>query len=139
VAGRAGGVFGSVRVFEGRVRLHILRRAGDVALQRGAIEAAGLGGRVRLDTGLGSVDVRGAELTPGGMMRLRVFNGPLRVRFAHPPANARILALTFNGAITSDIPLTMTDRFGPRFGESTIGTGDPVLSMDVVKGDISVA
>jgi len=72
-------------------------------------------------------------------MRLRVFNGPLRVRFARTPANARILALTFNGTITSDIPLTMRDQFGPRFGESTIGAGDPVVSMDVVKGDITVA
>ena len=56
------------------------------------------------------------------MMRLRVFNGPLRVRFAKPPANARILAVTFNGRLTSDIPLTMKDAFGPRFGETTLGT-----------------
>src|SRR5262249_42151977 len=139
IAAPADAVFETVRVFEGRVRLQNLRRACDVALERGAIEAAGGGGRVRLDAGLGSVDVKSAELTPGGMMRLRVFNGPLRVRFARPPANARILALTFNGTITSDIPLTMRDRFGPRFGEWTIGTGDPVVSMDVVKGDISVA
>jgi hypothetical protein len=139
IAAPADAVFERVRVFEGRVRVQHLRRACDVELQRGAIEGVGLAGRVRLDAGLGSVDVREAELTPGGMMRLRVFNGPLRVRFERPPANGRILALTFNGAISSDLPLTMKDRFGPRFGESTIGTGDPVLSMDVVKGDISVA
>jgi len=139
IAAPADAVFERVRVFEGRVRVQHLRRACDVELQRGTIEGVGLAGRVRLDAGLGSVDVRGAELTPGGMMRLRVFNGPLRVRFERPPANARILALTFNGAISSDLPLTMKDRFGPRFGESTIGTGDPVLSMDVVKGDITVA
>ena len=71
-------------------------------------------------------------------MRLRVFNGPLRVRFARTPANARILALTFNGAIRSDVALTKKDRFGPRFGETTLGSGDPVLSMDVVKGDIVI-
>ena len=71
-------------------------------------------------------------------MRLRVFNGPLRVRFPHPPADARILALTLNGSIQSDIPLAMKDRIGPRFGESTLGSGDPVVSLDVVKGDISV-
>jgi hypothetical protein len=135
----ADAVFETVRVFEGRVRVQNLNRACDVALERGAIEAVGVGGRVRLDAGLGSIDVKSAELTPGGMLRLRVFNGPLRVRFARTPANARILALTFNGAITSDIPLTLRDRFGPRFGESTIGTGDPVVSMDVVKGDITVA
>ena len=71
-------------------------------------------------------------------MRLRLFNGPLRIRLARVPSSARILALTFNGAITSDIPLTMKDQFGPRFGETTIGNGDPVMSVDVVKGDITI-
>jgi len=134
----AGAVFQSVRVFEGRVRLSNLVRACDVVLRRGAIDGDHLAGHVRLESDLGGVDLRDVDLTPGGMVRLRVFNGPLRVRLARQPANARILAVTLNGAIASQIPLTMKDRFGPRFGESTLGTGDPVLSMDVVKGDISL-
>jgi len=134
----AGAVLQSVRVFEGRVRISGMTGACDVDLRRGAIEAAGLSGRIRLETGIGSLDVRDSLLTPGGMMRLRVFNGPLRVRFARAPDNARILAVTFNGTLTSDIPLTMKDRFGPRFGETTLGSGDPVLSADVVKGDIAI-
>ncbi len=134
----ANAVFQSVRVFEGKITLSNLTRASDVDLRRGPIEATALAGRIRLESGIGSVDVRESELTPGGMMRLRVFNGPLRVRFARPPQSARILALTFNGAITSDIPLTKKDKFGPRFGETTIGDGDPVLNMDVVKGDITI-
>jgi hypothetical protein len=128
----------SVRVFEGTVRLVNLNGACDVDLRRGSIDAERLSGRLRLESGLGGIEVRNAELTPGGEMRLRVFNGPLRVRFTRPPANGRILAVTLNGAISSDIPLTMKDRFGPRFGETTLGTGDPVLSADVVKGDISL-
>ena len=47
--------------------------------------------------------------------------------------------MTFNGQITSDIPLIMKDRFGPRFGEATIGRGEPVMSLDVVKGDIAIS
>jgi hypothetical protein len=134
----ADAVFQAVRVFEGRVRVSALTTACDVDVRRGAIEATALAGRVRLESGIGSVEVRDAMLTPGGMLRLRVFNGPLRVRFARAPANARILALTFNGVITSDIPLTMKDAFGPRFGETTIGAGDPVMSLDAVKGDIAI-
>lgn len=135
----ADAVIPAVRVFEGRVRITNIKGICDVDLRRGAIEADGLAGRVRLESGIGSVDVRDSDLTPGGMMRLRVFNGPLRVRFARAPANGRILAVTFNGAIASDIPLAKKDRFGPRFGETTLGSGDPVLSMDVVKGDISIS
>lgn len=134
----ASATFRSVRVFEGRVRVEGLTTACDVDLRRGAIDARGLAGRIRLEAGIGSVDVSDSTLTPGGMMRLRVFNGPLRVRFAQAPANARILAVTFNGAIASDIPLTTKDAFGPRFGETTLGSGDPVMSLDVVKGDIAI-
>jgi hypothetical protein len=129
----------AVRVFEGRVKLSSLTAACDVDIRRGAIEASGVAGRIRLESGLGSVDLRDARLTAGGMMRLRTFNGPVRVRFARAPANARILAVTFNGTIASDIPLTMKDAFGPRFGETTIGSGEPVLSIDVVKGDIAIS
>jgi hypothetical protein len=131
-------VFQAVRVFEGRVKISSLSDACDVDIRRGSIEATGLAGRIRLESGIGSIDVKDAALTAGGMMRLRVFNGPLRVRFARPPEHARILALTFNGTIASDIPLTMKDRFGPRFGETTIGSGEPVMSLDVVTGDITI-
>jgi hypothetical protein len=134
----AAAAFEAVRVFEGRVRVSGLTEACDVDVRRGPIEATALAGRVRLESGTGSVDVRDSTLTPGGMMRLRVFNGPVRVNFARVPASARILAVTFNGAIKSDIPLTMKETFGPRFGEATIGGGDPVLSLDVVTGDIAI-
>jgi hypothetical protein len=132
-------VFSSIRVFEGHVKLENLRAACDVDLRRGVIDADRLAGRVRLEAGIGGVEVRDPDLTPGGMLRLRVFNGPLHVRFSKRPANARILAVTFNGRLTSDIPLTMKDAFGPRFGETTIGSGDPVMSADVVKGDIAIS
>ena len=138
IAAPAAALFQAIRVFEGRVKVTNLRAACDVDLRRGAIEAAHLAGRIRLEAGLGSVDIRDSDLTAGGMMRLRVFNGPVRVRFAKPPVNGRILAVTFNGRVTSDIPLAMKDKFGPRFGETTLGTGDPVMSIDVVKGDIAI-
>jgi hypothetical protein len=134
----AGALFESVRVFEGHVVLDGLRQACDVDLRRGPIEASHLAGRIRLETGVGAIDVKGSELTAGGMMRLRVFNGLLRVQLVQRPENARILAVTFHGRVTSDIPLTMKDQFGPRFGETTIGTGEPVMSLDAVNGDIAI-
>jgi hypothetical protein len=138
IAAPAAAVFQAIRVFEGRVKLTNLRAACDVDLRRGPIEATRLAGRIRLEAGLGSIDVRDSDLTSGGMMRLRVFNGPVRVHFAKAPTSGRILAVTFNGRLTSDIPLTMKDKFGPRFGETTLGSGDPVMSLDVVKGDIAI-
>jgi hypothetical protein len=130
--------FAAIRVFEGRVTLTNLKESCEVDLRRGPIQALHLAGRIRLETGIGNLSVDDSELTPGGMMRLRVFNGLLQVRFPRRPENARILAVTLNGTITSDLPLTRTDKFGPRFVEATIGTGDPVMSLDVVKGDIRI-
>jgi hypothetical protein len=126
-------------MFEGRLRISGLTAACDADVRRGSIEATDIAGRVRLESGLGSVDVKDATLAPGGMLRIRVFNGPLRVRLARAPENARILAVTLNGQIKSDIPLTMKDQFGPRFGETTLGSGEPVMSLDVVKGDIAIS
>jgi hypothetical protein len=134
----ASAIFQAVRVFEGRVKITGLTGACDVDIRRGPVEATSLGGRMRLESGIGGVTLTDATLTAGGMMRVRVFNGPARVRLAAAPVNARILAVTFNGAITSEIPLTMKDQFGPRFGEATIGAGEPVLSIDVVTGDIAI-
>ena len=139
IAAPSSALFQAVRVFEGRIKLANLKAAVDADLRRGPIDAENLAGRIRLESGIGGIDVKDSELTPGGMMRLRVFNGPLRVRFARTPASARILAVTFNGTLTSDIPLTKKDRFGPRFGETTIGAGDPVMSLDVVTGDIMIS
>lgn len=134
----ADAVFQSIRLFEGRLRISGLTRACDADVRRGPIEATGISGRVRLESGIGSVEVKDASLAAGGMLRVRVFNGPLRVQLARRPENARVLAVTLNGRITSDLPLTMKDQFGPRFGEATIGDGEPVMSLDVVKGDIAI-
>ena len=54
------------------------------------------------------------------------------------PPDARILATTFNGRITSDIPLNAKDQFGVRFAETHLGRGEPVISIDVVTGNIEI-
>lgn len=131
-------VFKSVQLLDGRISLEGLRGSISADLRNGTIEGSRLAGTVRLETGFGDVEVRQAELTPGGLLRLRAFNGNATLRLAAAPSDARILALSFNGTIVSDIPLTMKETFGPRFGETTIGRGEPVISMDVVYGDIVI-
>ncbi len=130
--------FESVTLFEGRIALKDLRRGVSVNCQNGSIDGSGLQGRIRLETLTGNIDLDAATLDERGFIRLRTFNGQVRLKFASRPHHARILALSFNGKISSDIPLTTKDRFGPRFAEATIGTGEPVVSIDVVTGDIEI-
>ena len=131
--------FESVRLLDGRLVISGLVGAITADVRQGSIEASSVAGRLRLETGFGDVKVDSATLDRDGILRLRAFNGSVRLAFARPPADARILALTFNGKIDSDIPLTRKESFGPRFGETTLGNGQPVVSIDVITGDISIS
>jgi hypothetical protein len=78
------------------------------------------------------------RLSPGGLIRLRAFNGDVRLNLAERPLDARVMALALNGTIRSDIPLTMKEARGPRWGEAMLGRGEPVISLDVVTGTIEI-
>lgn len=127
-----------VQVMEGRIA--ISRFAGTLMadIRRGPIDGKELSGTLRLETGIGSVVLTATRLTAGGLLRLRAFNGDVRLTLAERPADARIMALALNGTIKSEIPLTMKDTWGPRWGEATLGKGEPVISLDVVTGTVEL-
>lgn len=129
---------GSIKVLDGRIVLTNLTGGVSANSREGSIAANHLSGTIRLETQTGDITLENATLSPDGLIRLRAFNGQIKVQFARRPENARILAVTFNGTISSELPLTMKDRFGPRFGEASIGTGSPVVSIDVVTGNIQI-
>jgi len=118
-----------LRGFHGRVR---------ATVARGAIAADDVSGVLRLETTLGPVDVTRARLAGGGLFRLRSFNGDVRLTMAAPLADTRVMALALNGTITSAVPLTMKDGWGPRWAEATIGRPDRVVSIDVVTGMVRI-
>lgn len=128
----------SVRILEGRLIATALTGRLEAAVQRGPIEASDLQGTIRLETTIGDITASRARLSPTGLLRLRTFNGNVELSLAERPPDARILALVLNGAIQSDIPLTTKDTWGPRWAEATLGKGEPVISIDVVTGRISI-
>ena len=127
-----------VQVMEGRIAINRLAGAINADIRRGPIEGRDLSGTLRLECGIGSVVLTGARLSATGLLRLRAFNGDVRLTLAERPTDARIMALALNGTITSEIPLTMRDTWGPRWGETTIGKGEPVISLDVVTGTVEL-
>jgi hypothetical protein len=129
-------VFESIRMLDGRLKIDGLSGSVTADVRQGEIHATRVGGRLRLETGFGDVKVEDATLDPDGLLRLRAFNGDVHLALARRPADARILALSFNGRIDSAIPLQRREQFGPRFGEATLGKGEPVISIDVVNGNI---
>lgn len=109
---------------------------GDV--RRGPIDGQHVSGILRLSCEIGSITLTAARLSDNGLLRLRSFNGDVRLTLAERPANARILALALNGHIKSEIPLRVKDSWGPRWGEATLGSGEPLISIDVVTGTIEI-
>lgn len=128
----------SIEVLDGRIALDGLRGGVTAAIKQGDVEGVRLAGAVRLEATLGNVTLREAELTPAGLLRLRAFNGNVFLGLVRRPADARLLALSFNGKVVSDVPLTMKEGFGPTFGEATLGRGEPVISLDAVNGDVTI-
>jgi DUF4097 and DUF4098 domain-containing protein YvlB len=127
-----------VQVLEGRIAIAGFSGRISADIRRGPIDGKDLSGTLRLETGIGSVTLTGARLSATGLLRLRAFNGDVRLTLAERPVDARILALALNGPIKSDIPLTTRDTWGPRWGETTLGKGEPVISIDVVTGTIEI-
>jgi hypothetical protein len=128
----------AVRIAEGALDLAGLTGTLTAEVTRGPITGRDLRGVIRLETGIGDIALRGARLEAAGLLRLRTFNGDIRLGFAETPADARVLALALNGTVTSTIPLTLKTAWGPRWGEATLGAGEPVVSLDVVSGDIHI-
>lgn len=131
-------VLDAIAIDDGRLELRGLRGTVRGAVAHGAIVADDLAGVVRLETTIGPVDVTRARLTPGGLIRLRTFNGDVRLRFAAMPEDARLMALALNGTVTSSLPLRTATAWGPRWGEASIGRADRVVSIDVVTGAIHI-
>lgn len=128
-----------ISIFEGTLELDGLTGAVAAHVERGDVLARNIGGRIRVETGMGDIRLDNATLSTDGLIRLRTFNGDVRLRLAKAPSDARILALSMGGSIRSDIPLTRRERWGPRWGEATLGRGEPVISIDVVNGNIDIA
>lgn len=127
-----------VQVVEGKITINGFRGTISADVRRGPIDGADVSGSLRLETGIGSITLSNARLSPNGVLRLRAFNGDVRLALAERPADARILALALNGHIRSDIPLATKDTWGPRWGQATLGKGEPVISLDVVTGTIEI-
>ena len=127
-----------VQVLEGRIDVNDFSGALTADIRRGPIHGRAVSGTLRLESGIGSVIVTEARLSANGLLRLRAFNGDVRLSLAARPTDARILALALNGHIKSDIPLNNRNSWGPRWSEATLGKGEPVISLDVVTGLIEI-
>lgn len=103
----------------------------------GAVEVTTRNGPVEASTVNGSVDVRMSALSGDGDMKFSTVNGDVTVE---TPASldARVRLGTLHGSISSDYPVQLSGRFGPRRAEGTIGRGGREIAMETVNGSIEL-
>jgi len=117
-----------VRNVGGEVRASTVNGGVDVSTRNGPVEAS---------TVNGSIDVRMSSLSRDGDMKFSTVNGDVTVE---TPASldARVRLGTLHGSISSDYPVQLSGRFGPRRAEGTIGRGGREIEMETVNGSIEL-
>lgn len=121
----------------------------------GAVTATGLSGRVaaetvngkveiatrgiaRANTVNGSIDVSMDRADWAGELEFETVNGSIEVAIGASDVNMEVEASTVNGSISTDWPLTVQGRWGPKRLNGTIGSGGRTLSLSTVNGSIEI-
>lgn len=98
------------------------------------VEASGV---VRAGTVNGALDVTMGRTDWDGELELETVNGGISVTFTGD-LNADVSATTVNGSISTDYPLTVQGRFGPKRLRGTVGDGGRDLVLSTVNGSIEI-
>ena len=121
----------------------------------GRIAARGLGGRVDAHTVNGAVEIETRGLASAntvngsievvmqradwnGELEFETVNGSIEIVIGAADVNTEVHASTVNGGISTDWPLTIQGRFGPKRLNGTIGSGGRTLSLSTVNGSIAL-
>lgn len=111
---------------------------GDVTARtvNGAVEVSTTGSAAA-HTVNGSIEVEVGELSGSGPYRFETVNGTITLTMPEG-TGVDVEARTLNGSISTDFPLTVQGRFGPRSMDGTIGGGGPELRLRTTNGSIEI-
>lgn len=124
------------RTVNGGVTATDLRADASVSTVNGSVSVQ-TAGFAEGETVNGDVDVVMGRIDSDKSLSFSTVNGSVDVTI---PANAAldVRANTTNGDITTDFPLTVSGRFGPRQLKGTIGGGGRSMSLTTVNGNIKI-
>jgi DUF4097 and DUF4098 domain-containing protein YvlB len=144
----AGTVNGSmtIRGVGAEVRANTVNGGLEVRDAGGEVTAHTVNGSVRVTTSAGPVNaatvngginVRMTALARDGDMKFSTVNGGISVE-TPSSLDANVSLDTMSGGITSDFPVQLSGKFGPRHAEGTIGRGGRRISMNTVNGSVEL-
>ncbi|MEO7368354.1 MAG: DUF4097 family beta strand repeat-containing protein [Gemmatimonadaceae bacterium] len=117
-----------VRNVGGEVRANTVNGGVDVTTRNGPVNA---------NTVNGDIDVRMTTLSRGGEMNFHTVNGSVTVE-TPPGLDADVSLDTMHGSITSDWPVQLSGKFGPRHAEGTIGRGGRSIKLKTLNGSVEL-
>ena len=125
---RASTVNGAVEVANatGEVRASTVNGGIDVTTRNGPVNAS---------TVNGDIDVTMNAIARDGSMKFNTVNGTVRVTMPES-INASVEMETMHGSISSDYPVQLSGRFGPRHATGTIGRGGPRIELETLNGSV---
>lgn len=94
-------------------------------------------GAAEANTVNGSITAAMSRSDWSGTLEFETVNGSIDVTIGGV-LNAEVRAATVNGGISTDFPLTIQGRFGPRRLSGTVGSGGRTLSLTTVNGEIEL-
>jgi hypothetical protein len=127
-----------VEIGTGALSLSGWRGSVTAAVQKGSIVGTDLAGIFRLETSTGDITLKRFTLRQEGLLRCRTLSGNISVALTAAPHDARVLLLTMGGSANSDLPVVNRPGFGGRLKEGLIGNARPLLSLDAVRGNLTV-
>jgi DUF4097 and DUF4098 domain-containing protein YvlB len=133
------GRFGEVKAgtTNGDIRLESVRGRAELSTTNGSIRAYDVSGAISAETTNGGIVLELRELTED--IRADTTNGSIKLRLAGEP-NARLVARTTNGSISTDFPITITGRINSRRRlEGTLGKGGPFIELETTNGSITIS
>ena len=103
----------------------------------GNVRVSTSAGPVNASTVNGSIDASMGALNREGDMRFSTVNGGITVE-TPSSLDANVSIDTMSGGISSDFPVQLSGRFGPRHAEGVIGRGGRRISMNTVNGSVEL-
>jgi Uncharacterized conserved protein len=103
----------------------------------GRVEVTTRSGPVNANTVNGDIDVSMGSLSRDGEMRFRTVNGSVTVE-TPPGLDANVSMETMHGSISSDWPVQLSGKFGPRHAEGTIGRGGRSIRLTTLNGSVEL-
>lgn len=117
-----------------------VRDAGDqvkASTVNGNVQVTTSAGPVNASTVNGSIDATMSALNRDGDMKFSTVNGTITVE-TPSSLDANVSIDTMSGGISSDFPVQLSGRFGPRHAEGVIGRGGRRISMNTVNGSVEL-